>query len=248
MLHLCCRLLYIISRNHIAQQELLCFYPCFWTISVIFHLKWGWTVGSSYIYKWSRLVEQSSCTWFLNTWSCSNWKNACCLLECFHRDNKKDCTHSVLITRTLKGKSLSIKTQDFFFFFFCKANKTCTLTHIWAWETDLEQGVARKQRAVLEKGILTDLIWKERDMKTITKFKPAHKWLVTADEMKIANDLNLRVETDDFTAKCSVERDSLSFTECVECRLLIDPQYVLRAQLIRLKIVIFNQLLPHHCW
>lgn len=65
--------------------------------------------------------------------------------------------------------------------------------------------------------------------------------------MKIANDLNLRVETDDFTAECSVEPDSLSSTECVECWLLIDPQYVLRAKLIRLKIVIFNQLLPHRC-
>lgn len=66
-------------------------------------------------------------------------------------------------------------------------------------------------------------------MKCITKFKPAQKWLVTADEMKIANDLNLRVETDDFTAERSVERDSLSSTECAECRPLIDPQYVLRA-------------------
>lgn len=82
---------------------------------------------------------------------------------------------------------------------------------------------------MLEKGILIDLIWKERDMKSITKFKPAQKWLVAADEMKIANDLNLRVETDDFTAECSVERNSLSSTECVECRLLMDPQYVLRA-------------------
>lgn len=85
-------------------------------------------------------------------------------------------------------------------------------------------------------------------MKSITNFKPAQRWLVTADEIKRANDLNLRAETDDFTAECSVERDSLSSTESVGCRLLIDPQYVLRAQLIQLKIVIFNQLLPHRCW
>lgn len=65
--------------------------------------------------------------------------------------------------------------------------------------------------------------------------------------MKIANDLNLGAEMDDFTAKCSEKLDSLSSPECVECGLLIDPQYVLRAQLIRLKIVNFNQLLPHRC-